>query len=309
MNILLFKDASGKPIGRRKIADILDLKGERAASDVNQNFDRAFKNIIDIADALNAYQIDLANDVTGDLSVNNLNGGDGANSATFWRGDGSWASPSSPYVRRWNWQARVGHNAGDTNLGASATAVGSLADATDASGGALRFASTAVAGNTAGLVYQSGSAVGGNVRIAHRFRLFVRMRTYTDISAIRFLIHLHSGASAPASSDTPTTSIGFRYSTAASDPGWVGFHSNGSGAETTGNLCSIATDTIYELELEAVSSTEVRYRVNGGAWASLTNSTYFPAATTNLRYMVTVAPTGASARSILISSVYLEADI
>ena len=37
--------------------------------------------------------IDLASEVTGNLSVSRLNGGTGATASAFWRGDGSWVTP------------------------------------------------------------------------------------------------------------------------------------------------------------------------------------------------------------------------
>ncbi len=95
------------------------------------------------ADTWSTGNVNLATEVTGNLPVSNLGSGTGASTTTFWRGDGTWATPTATAV--------AGGFEGSVQFNTADAINGNDRFVWDDAAGSLRFESPTVGANTCGL--------------------------------------------------------------------------------------------------------------------------------------------------------------
>jgi hypothetical protein len=184
---------------------------------------------------------------------------------------------------------------------AAVTTAGTLSNSNQTDSTYVDCLSGGSSGNNAGLV----SASFDLVRRSHQPVWMAQIRTGSNLAALRIWAGLFSAAPTNVDSLAGGDAAAFRYSTVASDTGWVGVVRDGTTQAVTGKIADIATSSACLLSIRIDDTNgQVIFSVNGGQ--EVAASANIPLAVTDLGFAIYVFTTEAVAKSIKISRVYCE---
>jgi len=148
---------------------------------------------------------------------------------------------------------------GRTVVGATGgTPTGTVGNTTDASDGSFQpWTSAATSGSFAGGFILANGATGSDLRLDNLPVVVIRFKTDAALTNVRYLIGLSSAAIGTSDTPSSTSTILIRYSTSASDTGWIVYSSNGTSGTATGQVLAIAANTAYTLMIRATTSSNV----------------------------------------------------